>query len=58
MDNLQHMTFIAACKTFFGLLPGETLQEFVSEIKALTPNDKLELIELFKTVGIDATKQS
>lgn len=56
MDNLQVMTFVQACKTFFGLLPNETLQEFVTEIRALTPDDKAELVTLFKTVGIDATK--
>lgn len=57
-ENLKHTTFISACKLFFGLLPNQTLQEFVAEIKALTPGDKKELIELFRSVGYDATKVS
>ncbi len=55
-NDLKQMTFVAACRNFFGLLPNETLQEFVTELKALTPEDKAELIQLFRTVGIDATK--
>jgi len=57
-ENLKEMTFVAACRQFFGMLPNETLQEFVAELKALTPQDKLDLIEMFKSVGINATKQS
>lgn len=57
-ENLKLVTFIQACKLFFGLLPNETLLEFMSEVKKLTPDDKAELIVLFRTVGLDATKQS
>ena len=52
------VTFVAACKNFFGMLPGQTLQEFAKELKALTPDDKAELIVLFRSVGIDASKVS
>ena len=58
MDDMKQMTFIQACRTFFGMLPGETLQQFVAEMRALTPEDKAELVILFRNVGIDATKVS
>ena len=58
MDELKQMTFVQACKTFFGLLPNETLLEFAQELRQLTPQDKLELIEMFRSIGIDATKTS
>ena len=58
MENepLKMMTFVQACKFFFGSLPGQSLMDFAQELRALTPNDKLELIEMFKAIGIDATK--
>lgn len=49
---MKSMTWAGACKNFFGLKPGQTLQEFGAEIKALTPGDKAEMISLFKTVDI------
>lgn len=55
---MEQMTFISACRKFFGIKDGQTLQQFASEIKELTAQDKLDLIEMFKTVGIDATKTS
>lgn len=57
-QNLKLMTFVAACKLFFGSLPNQTLVEFIKELKELTPDDKAELIQMFHTVGIDATKQN
>lgn len=57
-ENLKPMTFVAACRNFFGLKQGQTLQEFAAEIRALTPGDKLDLVAMFRTVGIDATKTS
>ena len=57
MENeLKHMTFISACNSFFGRKPGQTLQEFNAEIKCLTEQDRKDLIEMFRTVGYDATK--
>jgi len=53
---MKHVTFVMACREFFGLLPNETLQEFVAEVRALTQKDKTDMIEMFKTVGLDATK--
>lgn len=53
---MKTVTFIVAAREFFGLLPGQTLADFSKEIKALTVNDRTELVEMFKTVGFDATK--
>ena len=58
MSENQPVTFVVACKQFFGLLPGQTLQQFAAELRQLTPGDKAELITLFAGIGIDATKQS
>ena len=55
---METMSFIAACRKFFGTKPGQTLQDFAAEIKSLTPQDKIDLIAMFKTVDIDATKVS
>ncbi len=35
--------FIVACKAYFGMLPGQTLQQFKEEVAALTPADRAEL---------------
>lgn len=40
--------FIAACKQFFGLLPGQTLAKFRDEMKALTPKDRADIYEGFQ----------
>lgn len=53
---MQSMTFVQACKAFFGLKPGQSLMEFAQEIRALTSKDKDDLVAMFKTVDIDATK--
>jgi hypothetical protein len=36
------MKFAAACLSFFGKKPGETLNEFAVELRKLTPQDKAE----------------
>lgn len=42
------MTFTMALKKFFGLKSGEGLSEFVAEVRALTPTDRLELTQLLE----------
>jgi hypothetical protein len=54
--EIKTMTFIMACRTFFGTKPGQTLQDFAAEVRALTAEDRAEFIRMFYTVGIDATK--
>jgi hypothetical protein len=53
---MKHVTFIMACREFFGIKTGQTLQDFAAEVRSLTQEDKAYFIELFKTVGYDATK--
>jgi hypothetical protein len=36
-------TFMAACRDFFGLHPGQTAMQFGAEIKALTDEDRKEI---------------
>ncbi len=40
------MKFGAACMRFFGKKPGESLQQFAAELRALTKEDKAELAAL------------
>lgn len=56
MTDLKHCTFIMACREFFGLKTGQTLQEFAAEVRALEPKDRADMIEMFRSVGYDATK--
>lgn len=39
------MTFMAACRDFFGLKEGQTALQFGQEIKALTEQDRKEIRE-------------
>ena len=43
MSEPKKMTFMAACKDFFGLKEGETSMQFAQEIKALTEQDRAEI---------------
>ena len=55
---MREMTFIAACRSFFGPKDGQSLLEFAKEVKELTPKDRADMVEMFKAVDIDATKSS
>lgn len=57
MSDLKHTSFVGACREFFGIKSGQTLQEFAAELRQLTPEDKAEMVQLFRQVGLDATKQ-
>jgi len=43
MDKSKETSLVAACKDFFGFLPGSGLRDFMEEFKALTPEDKAEI---------------
>lgn len=58
MEELKHTTFIAAMRTFFGMMPGQTLQQFAAEVRELTAKDREDFIGMLRTVGFDATKTS
>lgn len=49
-------SFAAAAQAFFGRLPGQTLGEFASELKALRPEQReWYATELSKVLGEDVT---
>lgn len=50
---MKQLSFVAACKDYFGFKPGQTLLQFRDEIAALTTKDRQELSAMFKTVGIE-----
>lgn len=52
---MKQMSFMAACKDYFGMRQGQTLSEFLAEVKALTMADREELKVLFKSVGYEIT---
>ena len=45
MNAPQELGFIAACKAFFGFLPGQTMLEFRDEVQKLTDKDRAEIRE-------------
>lgn len=52
---MKSLSFVAACKDFFGFKPNQTLSEFMAEIKQLTVEDRADLTKEFKRVGYDIT---
>lgn len=50
---MSQKSFIAACKDFFGFKPGQTLTEFGNEIKALSHEEKMDLADGMRKIGID-----
>lgn len=46
MNPTESIAFASACKQFFGVRPGNTLLQFAQELKALTPQDKVEMAPL------------
>jgi len=47
----KEMSFVAACKDYFGYKPGQTLGEFMNEVRACTEADKEDLKKEFLKVG-------
>ena len=39
-------TFAAQMKLFFGILPGQTISDFMKELKALDANDRVYFTDL------------
>lgn len=46
------MTFTKAINEYFGKKPGQTLSEFMAEIKALDGEDRAYFIREFAKIGI------
>lgn len=55
---MKQMTFMQACKDFFGVKPGQTPMDFLKEIKALTESDKQEISECLKANGYEIVKSA
>lgn len=49
---MQEMTFALAAKTFFGFKPGQSMAEFMQELKELTQQDREYFKREFVKVGI------
>ncbi len=49
--EMREMSFVLACKDYFGFKEGQTMMEFAGELKALTAQDKDDLSRYFETVG-------
>lgn len=47
----KEMTFMAACKDFFGLKEGQTAVQFLQETKQLSPTDREEIRAGLKANG-------
>jgi hypothetical protein len=50
---MEKKTFAVACRGFFGFKEGQTTGDFMKEMKELTPKDRAEFSEMFKTIGIE-----
>lgn len=52
---MKQMTLTAALKDYFGYKPGQTLGDFMAEVKALTIEDRKYFIREFVKVGYEIT---
>jgi hypothetical protein len=52
---MPQVGFVKAMKDFFGLLSGQTIQQFGAELKALSYEEKLEFALGLRGIGIDCT---
>lgn len=53
---MENVTFVVACKKFFGFRPGMVLADFAAELKALTPADVADLKAEFPKVGYNVVE--
>lgn len=50
---MEKVSFAKACKEYFGMKPGQTLSDFLAELKELTEKDREELKAMFPSVGYE-----
>lgn len=55
---MRSMTFLAACRDYFGLQPGQNLTGFRDEMVKLTETDRADLSAMFPSVGIQIVSAS
>ncbi len=51
---MQEMSLIAAIKQYFGFKPGQSMTEFMGEVKELTPEDREYFRRELAKVGYNA----
>jgi selenocysteine lyase/cysteine desulfurase len=51
--ELKKMTFMQACRDYFGLLPGQAAMDFMKEMKALTDQDRQEIANMLNGQGYE-----
>lgn len=49
----KQMTFMQACRDYFGMHPGQTSVQFGTEIKALNEKDRAEITQGLKAQGYE-----
>lgn len=47
---MKELSFMQACRDFFGMKSGQTTMQFAAECKELTPDDRKEI-----AAGLEAT---
>ena len=52
---MEKQTFATAMRKFFGALPGESLQDFMAELKKLDEDDRAYFRAEFLKIGIEIT---
>jgi hypothetical protein len=50
---MKQTSFAVACKDFFGFKPGQTMTDFMNELRQLTDKDKADLTKMFPSVGYE-----
>lgn len=55
IDMRKKMSFMVACRDFFGMLPSQGLQDFAKELKALTPADRADITKGLEQNGYEIT---
>ena len=53
MTTAKKLTFMAACRDFFGLKEGQTAMEFGKELKELSEKDRAEIKEGLSKLGYE-----
>lgn len=51
-------TFTAACRSFFGFLPGQNLRQFAEELKKLSHEDKMDIAQGLRDAGVECDDPS
>ncbi len=50
------VSFMQACREFFGMKDGQTALDFGREVHALSPKDRIEIAQGLRAIGFDIDK--